>query len=344
MKSAKKFLAFGLVTIMMLSSTTAFAAETKENTGRQESFIIVEDDMLQQGMVAIPADANTKIITVSEIDSINDERLEAVVQGDEQRYTELTDLLHSYGVREATPAEVAELTGEDMPMQQFSETRNGITYDTYNTDYSYGGKTYEILRILATPVPNYVRDTVLYKTGDIDLKNSKTATANTMQVIGATVSAGAALANNKIGIAQTVYGFFKSVSDELSATSEITNIKASYTWNTALACSFVYVRENPKATFDLRGLYHKASASIGVTIPQLSVTGNQNIQTSMLQRSHSGTATPVNYNSTLKAVEGFINKKQYQASVEGVKMTGVEKKTIKNITFSLPMTPLEAGY
>ena len=31
-------------------------------------------------------------------------------------------------------------------------------------------------------------------------------------------------------------------------------------------------------------------------------------------------------------------------TVEGVKMTGIEKKTIKNITFNLPMTPLEVGY
>lgn len=111
-----------------------------------------------------------------------------------------------------------------------------------------------------------------------------------------------------------------------------------------MACSFVYVLNETNQLYELRGRYHKASASIGVTIPQLSVTGIQDIETSMLQNSHSGTATPVNYNSTLKAVQGFINKKTYQASVEGVKMTGIEKKTIKNITFNLPMTPLEVGY
>lgn len=52
----------------------------------------------------------------------------------------------------------------------------------------------------------------------------------------------------------------------------------------------------------------------------------------------------IGVNSILKAVQGFINQKTYQASVEGVKMTGVEKKTIKNMTFNLPMTPLEVGY
>lgn len=345
MKLKEKFVAFGLAAAMVISSNmVASAVEIGGNTNQKETCIIVEDDMTQLDMVALSVNDDTKIVTVSEIDEINDDRMEALVQGDLLRYSELTNLLNSYGVKEVTPAEIAEITGEDVPMQLSSETRNGIKYETYNTTYTYSGKTYEIMRILATPTSNYSSNTVLYKTGSINLKNSKTAKANAMYVIGATVNSGAGLASNKIGIAQTVYGFFKDVTSELSSTSEITNIKASYTWNTALACSFVYVRENSNATFMLRGVYHKASAAIAVTVPQLSVTGNQNIQTSMLQNSHSGTATPVNYNSTLKAVQGFINNKQYQSSVESVKMTGVEKKTIKNITFSLPMTPLEAGY
>lgn len=346
MKPVKKFLAFGLAVVMMLSSSVAFATEKEGGEDRQSTYIIVEDDMLQQGLVAMPADTDTNIVTVSEINVINDERMEAVVQGDEQRYAELTELLHSYGVQEVTPSEVAELTGEDVSMQQSSETRNGITYETYNTTYRHSGngKTYEILRILATPDPDYSRDTVLYKSGDITIQNSKTAKANAMTVIGAAASASASLANDKIGIAQTVYGFFKDVNSGLSSTSEITNIKASYTWNTALACSFIYVRENPNAAYNLRGLYHKATASIGVTIPKLSVSGDQDINAYMLQKSHSGTATPVYFDSTKKAVEGFINGKQYQSSVTRVTMTGVEKKTIKDMRFSLPMTPLEAGY
>nr|WP_297280126.1 hypothetical protein [uncultured Butyricicoccus sp.] len=344
MKFFGKSVALGLAMLMIMSSNVAFAAEPEQTTDLQGKVAIVEDDMLQQGLVTVPADADTKIVTVSDIDSIFDERLEAIVEGDQEKYDELTEILRSYGVEEVTLPEIAELTGEDMPAQQSSSTRNGITYETYNTTYKYNGKSYDILRILATPVSGYKNDTILYKSGDVTLKNSKSAGANSMYVLKSTVSSVAGLASNKIAVAQTVYNFFKGIRDQVSSTSEITNIKASYVWNTALGCSFIYVRENPKASFDLRGLYHKASASIGVTIPQISVKGHQNIETSMLQNSHSGVATPVNYDNTLKAVQGFINKKQYQSSVEGVKMTGIEGKTIKNMTFNLPMTPSEAGY
>lgn len=346
MNLLRKSAALGLAVLMVISSNVAFAAEPEpeQTTDLQGKVAIVEDDMLQQGLVTVPADADTKIVTVSDIDSIVDERLEAVVEGDQEKYDELTEILRSYGVEEVTLPEIAELTGEDIPAQQSSSTHNGITYETYNTTYKYNGKSYEILRILATPVSGYTNDTILYKSGDIVIKNSKPAGVNAMYVLKSTVSSVAGLASDKIAVAQTVYNFFKGIRDQVSSTSEITNIKASYDWNTALACSFIYVRENPKAAFDLRGVYHKASASIGVTIPQIAVKNYQNIETSMLQNSHSGIATPVNYDNTLKAVQGFINKKQYQSSVEGVKMTGVEGKTIKNMNFNLPMTPAEAGY
>ena len=345
MKKPKNLMALVLAVLTMLSSTiTAFAAEIENEHDFEKSVVIVEDGMLQQGQIPMQMDGETQIVTVSNIDAIIDERQDAVLRNDQKRYAELTEMLRSYGVEEVTPSEIAVLTGDDAPMLAASETRGGITYETYNTTYTYSGTTYSIRRILATPVPGYSSDTVLYKTGDIDIKNSRTAKADAMAVLGIAVEAGIGLASDKIGIAQTVYSFFKDVSDQLKKTSEITNIKASYTWNTAMACSFVYVLNETNQLYELRGRYHKASASIGVTIPQLSVTGIQDIETSMLQNSHSGTATPVNYNSTLKAVQGFINQKTYQASVEGVKMTGIEKKTIKNITFNLPMTPLEVGY
>lgn len=344
MKSTK-IMALGLAATMLLASTTALATKADGQTLQESKTVIVEDDMLNHGMVTAQNSADTKIVTVSEIDSINDERLEAVAAGDEQRYLELTNLLHSYGVQEATPAEVAELTGEDMPVSQSSDTRNGITYDTYNTTYTYSGVTYDILRILATPVPGYSRDTVPYKTGNVILTNSKPAKASIMHIIGTAASSTAGTLYNKLGVVQTAYSFFKDSCSELSSTTEITNIKASYVWNTALACSFIYVRVHSSNTsYDLRGLYHKASAAIAVTVPQLAVAGNQNILAYMLQNNLSGTATPTNYDSTLKAVQGFVNKQQFRASIEGVTMTGVEDKTIKSITFSLPMTPSEAGY
>lgn len=335
MGTIKRIVLTGLIAALMLTSS-AFAVGTEA----ESPVFIVEDDMLSQ--VTMDEGETQKIVTVSEIDAICDERLDAIAAGDIEEYDALTQTLRSYGVKEVSPAEVAALTGENTPITTASTTRNGITYETYNTTYTYNGTTYKILRILATP--SSARSSVLYKNGSISIKNSKSAKANAMSCIGAGVGAASAIAVNKIGIAQTVYGFFSNVSNQLSSTSEITNIKANYVWNTAVACSFIHVKKTDNETFKLRGLYHKASASIAVTIPELSVTGNQNIQTSMLQKAHTGQATPVNYDSTLKAVQGYINNKQYQSSITSVNMTGIEKKTIKNVSLGVPMTPLEAGY
>ena len=335
MGTIKRIVLMGLIAALMVTSS-AFAVGTEA----ESPVFIVEDDMLSQ--VTMDEGETQKIVTVSEIDAICDERLDAIAAGDIEEYDALTQTLRSYGVKEVSPAEVAALTGENTPITTASTTRNGITYETYNTTYTYNGTTYKILRILATP--SSARSSVLYKNGSISIKNSKSAKANAMSCIGAGVSAISAIAVNKICIAQTVYGFFSNVSNQLSSTSEITNIKASYVWNTAVACSFIHVKKTDNENFKLRGLYHKASASIAVTIPELSVTGNQNIQTSMLQKAHTGQATPVNYDSTLKAVQGYINNKQYQSSITSVNMTGIEKKTIKNVSLGVPMTPLEAGY
>lgn len=300
---------------------------------------IVEDDMMQN----LSESANSQIVTVSEIDDLYEKRLEATVNHDLETYDQITQTLRNYGVEKLSYNEVMELTNDSTDDSEASFLAdNGITYESYNTTYRYDGETYEILRILATPDPRYGKDTMLYTTGVTTCHNVDPQKATLMPLIEVGVDSLLGL-SNKANIAKTVYDVFRGIADGLSSTSTITDIEAVYVWNVAEACSFVHVRKQSNASFALRGVYHKASAGVGINLPVLYVNGND-ISASIDQANISVNATPVNYNSTAKAVESFVEGGKYRSSVTDVELLGVQDESIEHIYLSNPETPSEAGY
>lgn len=340
MKKAKKIIGSCLV-LSMLLATSALAVDA--NT----PVIIVEDDMVSQARYQ----NGQEMVTVSEIDQLCDERLEAVVTHDMEKYNEVTETLRGYGVEEISYDEAVDMVGVEATFENSNgvplaeEIRGGIIYETYDSIYTLDGKKYDIRRILASPDPDYPRDSLLYTTGDTDeFKNDYSAKANAMKLAGIGVETIAGLASNTIGAVQTVYGVLTDVHDALSPTDTVTNIRASYTWNIAEACSFVLVRNSGTLeSYLIRGVYHKAAAALGVNVPTLAVDGHD-IVADISQGKVRGTATPVNYNSTLKAVQGFVNGRRYQSSVTDIIFRGVENQIVEERNLRNPMTPNEAGY
>ena len=328
--------------LSMVLSTVSYAADVKSTA------VIVEDDMLP---LENYLDAE-QVVTVSEIDQLCDERLEAIVTHNMEKYNEITDTLRSYGVEEISYNDVMCMAGDEGTIDNANgvplstETRGGITFETFDTTYKLNGKYYDVRRILATPDPSYPHDTWLYTTGDTDeLRNDRSAMATVMKLMGIGVQTSVGLASNTIGTAQTVYRVLGDVNDALSSTDTVTNISASYTWNVAEACSFVLVcNSGTLESYQIRGIYHKAAASLGVSVPTLVVGNGQNIVTGIDQGSMSGTATPINYKSKKKAVEGFISGKRYQSSVTRVIFKGIEDQIIEQRNLKNPTAPTDVGY
>lgn len=258
----------------------------------------------------------------------------------------LTLELRSSGVEELSLNYVVALTGSVPGINNYSPQSNvirsnsTITYEKIDSIFYTGGKSYKIMRITATPKG---QEGLLYRSGTTTIQNSKSTTAKAMGFIKIGVSSIAGFANDTIGIAQTVYSALKDSVSVLTAESTIKNIKVSYTWNVAETCSFIYIFDNNLGSYRLGARYHKVSCGVGASIPTLIINGS-NAAAVVKQWSKTGYTTPINYDSTKKAVEYYNKSATYTSSVTKISISGLEGKIIQAFQMSNPQTPSEAGY
>lgn len=271
------------------------------------------------------------LTTIEDIDLLVEERNQAYLEENYELVDNLTNELHACGMGTITLEELNELIGNE----QVAATRSGATFETVYSTYSTGGKTYDIMRVYATPTTS----SNLYMTGVTAVKNSASAQANAMSFVNITVQAAAGLASNTISAVQTVYGALKSYISALSTTSTIKNISSSYTWNAAETCVFVYVKSSVTGAWMQAAQYSKATATVTVVTPTLNY-GTSGAITSAITKTYSGSATPTNYNSTAKAVTEYLGAGLYdQARVNKIVIKGIEGKAVKTINLLNPDIP-----
>lgn len=162
-----------------------------------------------------------------------------------------------------------------------------------------------------------------------------------MNLIKITSSSVAGVVNEPIGIVQTVYGFASEISNYLSKTSVVSDIKGSYTWAAAETCVFVYFQSPTiSGAWNLKGQYSKASVAVGVSVPTLKVKGKK--RQLKYFKSYNKTVTPQNYNSTQKAFEAYKNGGTYKAiGISKVNITGVEGKKQGQLNYPIHLVHLE---
>jgi len=289
-------------------------------------------------------------VSVSEIDALIEQRTKALIENNQKLYDEINGSLEERGLSEVTLEEVIELTGsvpmidgstlspDSLDKPEMDALASSATFETVYSTYVTGGRSYDVMRVYATPNGN---TGTLYQTGNTSVTNSASAAANTMAFIKIGVSSVAGLASDTIGVVQTVYGALSGIVSQLSTTSTVTNIKATYVWNAAETCVFVYF---PSPTigglWNVKAIYSKATSGVGVNVPTLVTSANGTIAV-VQQKSYSGSATPVNYNSTAKAFESYQNGGTYQSRVSKITITGIEGKTVKTINLRNPSIPAE---
>ena len=125
--------------LSMVLSTVSYAADVKSTA------VIVEDDMLPLENYL----DTEQVVTVSEIDQLCDERLDAIVTHNMEKYNEITDTLRSYGVEEISYNDVMCMAGDEGTIDNANgvplstETRGGITFETFDTNYNSTKKAVE---------------------------------------------------------------------------------------------------------------------------------------------------------------------------------------------------------
>lgn len=264
--------------------------------------------------------------TIDEINAIIDLQNEAFVEENFSSVKEYENQLNSLGVQTVTGSELAKIIGEDQ-VGGIAKVK-GATMKTVYSKYTTGGKTYDVMRVLATPTTS----SNLYKTGVTALKSNTSAQAKTFSVlktIGKTVAG-----ESKAGKAISAYDFIKSVASDISSTTTVTSISSSYTWNTAETCSFVYFK-SPSGLWVHSASYTKASCTVTVVVPTLKY-GTNGAKTAHRTATYTSTFTPAYYDSTSKAYAGYKGSTYISQRIKSVNITGVSGKTVKNVVLTCP--------
>lgn len=264
--------------------------------------------------------------TIDEINSVIDLQNKAFIEEDFSSVQEYENKLDSLGVQTVTGSELAKIIGEDQ-VGSIAKVK-GATMKTVYSKYTTGGKTYDVMRVLATPTTS----SNLYKTGVTALKSDTSVTAkacNVLKTIGKTVAG-----ESKAGSALTVYDFIKSVASDISSTTTITSISSTYTWNTAETCSFIYFK-SPSGIWVHSASYTKASCTVTVVVPTLKY-GTNGTKTAHRTATYTSTFTPAYYDNTSKAYAGYKGTVYMSQRIKSINITGVSGKTVKNVALTCP--------
>lgn len=326
-KSIKKFFVIGVISAIIMNQSIMPAMASCKTMYVEKEEISNEQEDTQ----------------ISEIDDLMEKKCETLIQKDNTNYESINNELEEKGVETMSLSQIIKLTGEvpkldsDGNTEQNLRAASAATFQTKYSTYTYKNKKYKVMRVYATPNG---KTGPLYKTGNSTVKNSKSLEAIAMNLIKITSSSVAGVVNEPIGIVQTVYGFASEISNYLSKTSVVSDIKGSYTWAAAETCVFVYFQSPTiSGAWNLKGQYSKASVAVGVSVPTLKVKGKKAIA-KVLQKSYNKTVTPQNYNSTQKAFEAYKNGGTYKAiGISKVNITGVEGKKVGTIKLSNPPSP-----
>lgn len=292
---------------------------------------------------------------LNEIDRLISDRNKAMIEKNEVDYNNFDIELKSEGVKEVSLEEIKWLTnssdkfihiasGNDLlSINSLSgiSSVSDVKFERIYTTYTYKKKKYDVMKIYATPISSGR----LYQANVTGVKkqNSNTAKAAAMSAIKTSAASIAGIASKKVSIVQSVYQIANDVGMAISKTDTIKNITASYTWNEAESCCFIYIFNNNIGSYVLAARYNNVNYSVGVSVPTLAVKG-MNAQTSIKQKSYTRKIEPVNCNSTSKALEYYVKGGVYTSQVTSFNIKGIEGKKVKTVTLSTPQNPMEAGY
>lgn len=175
--------------------------------------------------------------TVEEVDALLRERNRAILAGDESAAEAIMDELYSMGVRPSTAEEIAAVSDSDIMVAAGGNYElNTIEYSTY-----VNGKTYYVKRIDCAVFPGCN----LYQTMNISPRtieaSCQAASFDMCTAVGTTI---AGVANPVAGAVLTVYDVLKNAVANLTPTTIVEDISASYDVTILEQCSFYSYKLN----------------------------------------------------------------------------------------------------
>lgn len=279
-------------------------------------------------------------------ETLIDQSVEAIINDDTETYKKAEQNLDTMGVEKVSYKEIISLTGYNANVSSLesssvnSISSQTVTFRTQYLDYTQNGVTYDMMRIYATPTGS---EGSLYRTGTTTQQHKPSYTkvkASAVVALNMAISTIAGAASDTISIGQSVYELVNGIYTACTSTSTLDNVKASYTWNIAETCSFMYFKNKSETMWHLKGRFSKASAAVGASVPLLSINGG-NVYTSVAQKSYSGEAIPNNYNRVGNPFNAFLNGGIYESRITHVVIQGLAGTPVYTKPLANPSEPAE---
>ena len=326
-------------------------------------FIMACSIMLSSYSVSIKAEdgsgdecSEEKISSLADfeaVDNLIEERVDALAEGNMNRYRKLSEDLEEHGCEDISAKEVQKLTGkapEDLLKSQyqnrtynsgislFSAASTNVTFTKVITKVKYKGKKYKVMKITASP-----KDLgTLYNTGSVTQSykgNSIKAEALSLLNTVAGFVAPESKAIQSISLFFAVGGFLGG----LKKTTQIEKVKVNYTWSVEEVCSFIYIHDKRVRNYGIGASYNKAKYIVAMNIPNLKVKNGKRYS-DIEQKKYSKWVTAPNYGNVNNAIRYFKKGSAYNSWVYNIKMSGCNGKNIRNVYLQHPSTAMQLGY
>lgn len=288
------------------------------------------------------------------VDELIEQRVDAMTDGDMSEYHELTEELEAHGCEDVSAQEVQELTGEtsqgllnsqiqsrnNISVQTkglYSAAASNVTFSKSITNVSYGGKSYKVMKITASPKG---RGT-LFNTGSVTQKYNSSIKAGSLNLLKI-VAKKAGSASNVIKLV-SLYDTVCSVIRGFKSTTKVEGVEANYTWTVEEICSFIYVYDARVKNYRISASYNKAKYVVSMNLPYLKVKNGKSYS-GITHKQYSDWISAQNYGKTDKAISCFKQGTTYNSWVYNVSMAGCKGKNIKNVYLQHPESAMTLGY
>lgn len=314
----KKIICMALCAAMVMALGSVVVAGADNG----EEFVVINDGLGRSGSVVTN-------VTLGDIHALMDQRMEAVVNNDAALFEEITDILRQKGVEETTTAEIAEFTGEVLPLYMGVQPFRVTTMvERFFTAVTFGGVRHEIMRVHETPIPNV--DGPLNRSG-ITTVPSVTGSwrADALSIFGVVVSAVGGSVVGPIGTIQTVYGAMRDVGNILFPSNTIlTGVRdATYNWIVAESVSLVFVLD--RGVYVTAARYHRATYNVAATMWTQRLQNGVVVSNAIQMRGVPRTVQTSCWDNTAMALSAFNNNSVHNGSIQAITFRGTNGQNIR---------------
>ena len=272
----------------------------------------------------------------AKISALYDERLDAQVAGDTERFQEITIELEELGVERITKEEAYKIF--NLPTPRYVIDKGDELYEKYSLDRRIDGKYYTYMTIIITPkVPTHY----LVHTGSFSQTMVEPKRATEAEFINLAFSI---LGNlpymQPVSWGMTLYDLAQLFIENVDPAATVSNIGASYTWNiTEVTANYFMASETVPNMYIPIGMSNQVKGWIGGTILSWSFDSETGgIAPEGMQYSYELDYSPSYFPNGGSAIEQYIKEQElFEERMKSIEVRGVDNDIVYEI-------PLAKGY